>query len=75
MTNYESVRSNEDIYKAKAEARRKRAAEPFEKKLLALVRMQIMDYSLARSAGRTARKPWHSEDKDRIKKYANVQAR
>ena len=72
MTNYETVRSNEDIYKAKAEARRKRAAEPFERKLLALVRMQMMDYSLARSAGRTARKPWHSEDKDRMKKYANA---
>ena len=73
MTNYQSVRSNEDIYKAKAEARRKRAAEPFERKLLALVRMQMMDYSLARSAGRTARKPWHSEDKVRMKKYANAQ--
>ncbi len=71
MTNYQ--RSNEDIYKAKAEARKKRAAEPFERKLLALVRMQMMDYSLARSAGRTARKPWHSEDKERTKKYAAAQ--
>ena len=74
MTNYQSVRSNEDIYKAKAKARRKRAAEPFEQKLLALVRMQMMDYSLARSAGRTARNPWHSEDKDRMKRYASAQA-
>jgi len=74
MTNYQTVRSNEDIYKAKVEARRKRAAEPFERKLLALVRMQMMDYSLARSAGRTARKPWHSEDKERTKKYAAAQA-
>ncbi len=73
MTNYQIV-SNEDIYKAKAEARRKRAAEPFECKLLALVRMQMMDYSLAQSAGRTARKPWHSEDKDRMKKYASAWA-
>ncbi len=74
MTDYQTVRSNEEIYKAKAESRRKRAAEPFERKLLALVRMQMMDYSLARSAGRTARAPWHSEDKDRMKKYANSQA-
>ena len=74
MTSYQNVRSNEDIYKAKAEARRKRAAEPFERKLLALVRMQMMDYSLARSAGRTARKPWHAEDKERTKKYGAARA-
>ena len=74
MTNYKSVRSNEDVYRAKAEARRKRAAEPFERKLLALVRMQMIDYSLARSAGRTARNPWHFDDKDRMKKYANSEA-
>jgi hypothetical protein len=73
MTNYHSV-SNEDIYKAKAEARRKRATEPFERKLLALVRMQMMDYSLAQAAVRTARKPWHSEDKDRTMKYSSPQA-
>lgn len=73
MTNYQNV-SNEDIYKAKAEARRKRAAEPFERKLLALVRMQMMDYAVAQSAGRTARKPWHYEDKDRTKKYASAPA-
>lgn len=73
MTNYQSVRSNEDIYKAKAEARRKRAADSFERKLLALVRMQMMDYSLAQSAGRNARKPWHSEDKIRMKKYARAE--
>jgi hypothetical protein len=74
MTNYQSVRSNEDVYRAKAEARRKRAAEPFERKLLALVRMQMMDYSLARSAGRSVRNPWHFEDKNRLKIYANAQA-
>jgi hypothetical protein len=73
MTNYQNV-SNEDIYQAKAEARKKRAAEPFERKLLALVRMQMMDYAVAQSAGRIARKPWHSEDKDRTKKYASSQA-
>jgi hypothetical protein len=72
MTNYQNI-SNEDIYKAKAEARRKRAAEPFERKLLALVRMQMIDYSLAQSAGRIARKPWHSEDKERIEIYASAQ--
>lgn len=73
MTDYQSIRSNEDIYEAKAAARRKRAEEPFDRKLLALVRMQMMDYSLAQAAGRTARKPWHSEDKDRTKKYAAAQ--
>jgi hypothetical protein len=73
-TKYQTVRSNEEIYKAKAETRKKRAAVPFEQKLLALVRMQMMDYSLARSAGRTVRKPWHAEDKERTKKYAAGQA-
>jgi hypothetical protein len=73
MTDYQSVRTHEDIYKAKAESRRKRAAEPFERKLLALVRMQMMDYSIARAAGRNARKPWHSDDSDRMKKYADAQ--
>lgn len=72
MTDYETVRSNEEIYQAKAEARKKRAAEPFQRKLLALVRMQMMDYSLARSAGRTARKPWHADDTERMKKYADA---
>ncbi|MBX9570314.1 MAG: hypothetical protein K2X77_15565 [Candidatus Obscuribacterales bacterium] len=72
MKSYENVRSNEDIYEAKAESRRKRAAEPFERKLLALVRMQLMDYSLAIAAGRVARKPWHFEDQERIKKYAEA---
>lgn len=73
MTHYETVRTNEDIYQAKIEARRKRAEEPFERKLLALVRMQMIDYSLARSTGRIARKPWHSDDEERMKKYAAAQ--
>ncbi len=72
MTDYQNV-SNEDIYKAKGEARKVRAAQPFELKLLALVRMQMMDYSLAKSAGRTARKPWHSDDKVRMTKYASAE--
>jgi len=72
MTDYEAVHSNDDIYKAKAEARRKRAAEPFERKLLALVRMQMMDYALAQATGRTARKPWHFDDKERMRIYAAV---
>ena len=70
MTNYESVRSNEDIYAAKAAARKKRAAEPFERKLLALVRMQMMDYSVACAAGRPVRRPWHADDEERMKRYA-----
>jgi fructoselysine-6-P-deglycase FrlB-like protein len=69
MTNYDNV-SREDIYKAKAEARKQRALEPFEKKLVALVRMQMMNYEMAKSTGRTIRTPWHFEDKDRMKKYA-----
>lgn len=73
MTDFRNVRSNEDIYEAKAAARRKRAAEPFELKLLALVRMQMIDYALAQSAGRTARKPWHADDKNRMKRYAAAQ--
>ncbi|MBS2004175.1 MAG: hypothetical protein U0103_07675 [Candidatus Obscuribacterales bacterium] len=72
MTDYRSVRSNDDIYKAKADARRQRAAEPFERKLLALVRMQMLNYAVAKSAGRTARPPWHAEDKLRMKKYADT---
>ncbi|MDX1990172.1 MAG: hypothetical protein SFV17_26000 [Candidatus Obscuribacter sp.] len=73
MTDYRDVRSNEEIYKAKAEDRKARAAEPFERKLLALVRMQMMDYAIAQAAGRTARQPWHFDDKERMEKYSKAQ--
>jgi len=53
--------SSQDIYKAKAESRRQRAADPFNQKLLALVRMQRIAYEMAQSCGRTAREPWHLE--------------
>lgn len=68
MKAYESVRSVEDMYKLKAEARKKRAAEPFEKKLQALVRMQYMQYEMNQAAGRSVRKPWHWDKVARIDK-------
>lgn len=46
MKPYEQPLTNEDIYKAKAEYRKKRAQEPFESKLRAIVRMQRMQYSM-----------------------------
>jgi hypothetical protein len=57
---YEQPLSLEDIYKSKANYRKKRAQEPFESKLRALVRMQGMQYSMTIAAGKTPnRKPWH----------------
>jgi fructoselysine-6-P-deglycase FrlB-like protein len=67
--------TNQDIWKAKIEARHKRALEPFEHKLLALIRMQMMDYSIALSTGRTPHKPWHFDDKERMEKYARAGAK
>ncbi len=61
MKIYEQPLTKEDIYKSKAEYRKKRAQEPFESKLLAVVRMQRMQYSMTLAAGKTPlRKPWHS---------------
>lgn len=60
MKTYEQPLTKEDIYKSKAEYRKKRAQEPFESKLLAVVRMQRMQYSMTLAAGKTPiRKPWH----------------
>lgn len=60
MKAYEQPLTKEDIYKSKEEHRKKRAQEPFESKLLAVVRMQHMQYSMTLAAGKTPlRKPWH----------------
>lgn len=60
MKAYEQPLSVEDIYKSKANYRKKRAQEPFESKLRAVVRMQHMQYSMTLAAGKTPkRKPWH----------------
>jgi hypothetical protein len=60
MKAYEQPLSIEDIYQAKANYRKKRAQEPFESKLRALVRMQGMQYSMTLAAGKIPdRKPWH----------------
>lgn len=60
MKPYEQALTNEDIYKAKASYRKKRAQESFENKLRALVRMQGMQYSMTLAAGKIPkRKPWH----------------
>lgn len=60
MKAYEQPLTKEDIYISKANYRKKRAQEPFESKLRALVRMQGMQYSMTIAAGKTPdRKPWH----------------
>jgi len=62
MTDNDSI-TNEDVYRAKAEDRKKKASEPFEKKLQAVVRMQRMEYAIAQSTGQACRKPWHTKPK------------
>ena len=62
MTDYDSI-TNEDVYRAKAEDRKKKASEPFGKKLQAVVRMQQMEYAIAQSTGRACCKPWHTQTK------------
>jgi hypothetical protein len=62
--------SREDIYAAKAESRRQRAADSFDSKLVSLVRMQMMNYEVAGAAGRSARKPWHFEDRAMMEKLS-----
>ena len=58
MKAYEQPLTIEDIYKSKAEYRKKRAQESFESKLRAVVRMQGMQYSMTLAAGNTPiRKP------------------
>lgn len=60
MKAYEQPLTIEDIYKSKAEYRKKRAQESFESKLRAVVRMQGMQYSMTLAAGKSPiRKPWH----------------
>lgn len=60
MTDYKPI-TNADVYQSKAEYRKQRAQEPFEKKLQAVVRMQRLEYSIAQSMGRKCSKPWHTK--------------
>jgi hypothetical protein len=60
---------NENMVEAMAEYRRARAGEPFDKKLVELVRLQMMNYSLAQSAGKTSPRPWHADDLERMRVY------
>jgi hypothetical protein len=62
--------SREDIWTAKAESRRQRAADSFDSKLVSLVRMQMMNYEVAGAAGRAARKPWHFDDRAMMDKIS-----
>lgn len=70
MTDASNQSLNEGIYEAKLEMRKRRAAEPFEKKMLALVRMQMVAYEMAKAAGRPGVKPWHFDDEERMNAYA-----
>jgi hypothetical protein len=60
---------NENIVETKAEYRKARAAESFDKKLVDLVRLQMMNHSLSQSAGKASRRPWHADDPDRMRIY------
>ncbi len=62
--------SREDIYAAKTESRRQRAADSFDSKLVSLVRMQMINYEVAGAAGRAARKPWHFDDRAMMEKIS-----
>jgi hypothetical protein len=54
---------------AKAEFRQKRANESFDKKLVDLVRLQMVNQSIAKSSGKTAKRPWHADDEQRMRAY------
>ena len=54
MKTYEQPLTKEDIYKSKADYRKKRAQEPFESKLRAVVRMQRMQYSMTMATRKDA---------------------
>jgi hypothetical protein len=60
---------NENLAEAKAEYRRSRAGESFDKKLVDLVRMQMMNHTLSQSAGKASRRPWHADDLERMRSY------
>jgi hypothetical protein len=54
---------------AKSEFRQKRASEPFDKKLQDLVRLQMVNQSIAKSSGKPAKRPWHADDEQRMLAY------
>lgn len=54
---------------AKLEFRQKKASESFDKKLRDLVRLQMINQSIAKSSGKTAKRPWHAEDEQRMRAY------
>lgn len=58
MTDHDTTNN---AYRAKAEYRKQRANESFEKKLRAVVQMQHLEYKIAQSMGRECAKPWHSK--------------
>jgi hypothetical protein len=68
---FEQPVSREDILKAKSVFRQNRASSPLDEKMVALVRMQAMNYEMASTTGRAAPKPWHYDDKEKMKKIAS----
>ena len=70
MKNYREIRSNEDIYQAKLEDRKRSASQPFEKKLITVIQLQIRACAMAEAAGRSCPKPWHFDDRKRMKAYS-----
>lgn len=63
---------NEKLISAKAEYRQKRAGESFDKKLVDLIRLQMLRQSISHSSGKPAKRPWHAEDEHRMRAYRSV---
>ncbi|MBX3152381.1 hypothetical protein KF728_19640 [Candidatus Obscuribacterales bacterium] len=60
------------IISAKAKFRKKRANESFDKKLVDLVRLQMVNQSMAKASGKPAKRPWHADDEQRMRAYRSA---
>ncbi len=58
MSDTRKLKSQEELFQAKAERRRDLAALPVEEKFEMLIKLQQMASAVAKQAGREYKKPW-----------------
>jgi len=54
----------DELFKARAQARKQKAQLPFEEKLKVVERLQRESCVVAKASGRMSRKPWHCSDEE-----------
>ncbi len=59
MNNSEKFTTQEELFRQKADARRKSAARTVEEKIETLVKLQKLTSEIARSTGRSYKEPWN----------------